>query len=78
VAGRIDDIDLLTTPMDRGVLGHDGDAFFALQVVRIHDAVGQMLVGAKCAGLPQHHIHKRGFSMIDVRDNGDIANIIPG
>jgi len=28
-------------------------------------------------GLPQHGIDERGFPVVDVRDNGDVANVGP-
>ena len=46
VAGRVDDVDLHVAVPDRGVLGEDRDALLALEVVRVHDPVGDLLVGA--------------------------------
>ena len=40
VAGGVDDVDLGVVVVDRGVLGQDGDAALALEVVRVHDALG--------------------------------------
>ncbi len=34
-----------------------------------------MLVGAEGAALAQHLVDERGFAMVDVGDNGDIANV---
>ena len=38
VAGRVDDVDVVAVPIKRGVLGADGDAFFAFEIHRIHHA----------------------------------------
>ena len=74
VAGRIDDVDFHVVVEDGGVLGEDGDAALALQFVRIHDALDEVLVGAKCAALLQHGVDQRGLAVVDVGDDGDIAN----
>ena len=58
-----------------GVLGQNGDAALALQVVGVHDALDHMLVGAESAALPQHGVHQRGLAVVDVGDDGDIANV---
>ena len=76
VAGRVDDVDAVTVPFERGVLGADGDAFFALEIHRVHHALLDLLVGAKGAGLPQQLIDQRRLAVIDVRDNGDVTNLI--
>ena len=73
VTGRVDDVDGEVVPLDRGVLGEDGDALFAFQVAGVHDPVGQLLVRGEGPGLAQHFVHERGFSVVDVGDNGDIS-----
>src|ERR1035437_2150148 len=69
VARSIDDVDARSTPQDRGVLGHDRDAAFALERVGIHHAIDHMLVGAENARLPQHRIDQSGFTVIDMSDD---------
>ncbi len=76
VAGRIDDVDAVVAPGDGGVLGENGDAALALQIVRIHDALLQVLARIERAGLAQQLIDEGGFAMIDVRDDGDIAKFL--
>ena len=65
---------LVSSIMDGGVLGQDGDAAFAFQVVGIHDALGNGFVGAEGAGLAQHGVHQRGLAVVDVGDDGDISD----
>ena len=60
--------------MDRRVLGQDGDAALALELVRVHDALGDGLVGAEGAGLAQHGVDQRGLAVVDVGDDGDVAD----
>jgi hypothetical protein len=75
VARRVQDVDLDAAVADRGVLRHDRDAALALQVHRVHDAVGDLLVLAERAGLPEHRVHQGGLAVVDVRDDGDVADV---
>ncbi len=74
VARRIDDVDLDAAIADAGDLGEDGDAALALQIVRIHDAFDNGFVVAKDAALPQHGVDECGLAVVNVRDDGDVAN----
>ena len=76
VAGRIDDVDLDAVVADAGGLGEDGDAALALQVVGVHDALDDVFVGAEDAALVEHGVHERGLAVVDVRDDGDVANAL--
>ena len=81
MARRIDDVDLDAAHGDGDVLGEDGDAAFAFQVVGVEDepvlAADEpvQLFLAEKAGLAQHVVDQRGFSVVDVGDDGDIADI---
>ena len=76
VAGSVDDVDVVILVLERGVLGLDRDAFFALEVHRVHDALDHGLVGAERAGLAQELVDQRGFAMVNVGDDGDVANLL--
>jgi hypothetical protein len=73
VAGRVDDVDVRPLPLDRGALGEDGDAALLLEVVRVHRPLLDALVVAERAGLAEELVDERRFAMIDVRDDGHIA-----
>ena len=75
VARRIDDIDPGVVPNQRGRLGENGDAALALEVVRIERAFEHALVLAERAGLLQEPVDQRGFAVVDMGDNGDVAEI---
>ena len=75
VAGGVDDVDARALPDNAGAFRQDGDAAFTLLVVRVHGALGHLLVGAEGAGLVQQAVNQRGFAVIDMRDNRDIADI---
>ena len=75
VARRIDDVDTRVFPVERRHLGEDGDAALALQVVRIHGAFGDALVVAERARLFQKHVDEGGFAVIDVGNDGYVAQV---
>jgi hypothetical protein len=72
VPGGIDDIDVRALVAHRAVLGEDGDAALALQVVRIHDPFLHVLVRREGARLLQQLVDQRGLAVVDVRDDGDV------
>ena len=65
----------VSLPEDRGHLGQDGDAALALEIVGIHRALGDALILAEGAGLLQQAVDQRGLAMVDMGDDGDIAQI---
>jgi hypothetical protein len=76
MARRIDDVDRHILVLDAGVLGENGDAALPLQVVGVHDALHHGLILPKDLGLAQHPIDQGGFAVIDVGDDGNVANIV--
>ena len=75
VAGGVDDVDPHAVALDRRVLGEDRDALLALEVHRVHDPLGDLLVGPEGAGLAQQGVDERGLAVVDVRDDGDVAEV---
>ena len=73
VARRIDDVDVVAVPDQRGALGQDGDAAFALLVVAVHRPVGDLLILAEGAALAQQLVDQGGFAVVDVGDDGEVA-----
>ena len=65
---------LVSLIVDRRVLGQDGDAALLFEVVRVHDALGDGLVGAEGAGLAEHGVDEGGLAVVDVGDDGDVAD----
>ena len=59
----------------RRAFGQDGDAALALQVVGVHGALVHVLVLAHRAGLLEQLVHQRGLAMVDMGDDGDVADI---
>jgi len=75
VAGGVDDVDLDAAPAKARILGQDGDAALAFEVARVHDPLGDLLVVAESAALPQHEVHERGLAVVDVGDDGDVTDV---
>jgi hypothetical protein len=75
VARGVDDVDLVTVPGDREVLGQDGDAALALERVGVHHPLHDALVLAEGAGLTEHVVDQRGLAVVDVCDDRDVPDI---
>ena len=75
MAGRVDDIDAGVFPDHRGRLGQNGDTAFALEIVGIHGALDHALVLAERARLLQQPVDQGGLAVVDVGDDGDVAEI---
>jgi hypothetical protein len=85
VTGGVDDVDghraVLgggTGVADGGVLREDRDALLALEVAGVHRALVDVLVRAERAALPEHRVDQRGLAVVDVRDDGHVAQVGSG
>src|SRR3954465_9073900 len=73
--GRVDDVELgLPVPNGR-VLGEDRDPLLPLEIRGVHNPLGDVLPGPKRAGLPEHGVDERRLAMVDVSDDGDVAEV---
>src|SRR5262249_48665645 len=66
VSRGVDDVDLGALIVAAGDLAQDGDAPFALELVRVHYPVADLLVLTKQAGLTEQRVDQRGLSVVDV------------
>jgi hypothetical protein len=73
VARGIDDVDARAFPYDRGRLGKNRNPALFFQIVRIHRPLFNALIVSEGAGLTEKLVNKGCLAMIDVRDDGDIA-----
>ena len=74
VAGRIHDVDAAPRMVHRRRLGQNGDAALALQLVAVEGALDDL--GARVGrGLLQQAIHEGGLAVIDMGDDGDVADV---
>ena len=76
VARRVDDVDFGVAVPHGGIFGHDRDAALTLEIVRVHDAVDDLLVFAVDARLLEHLVDERGLAVVDVGDDGDVSEFI--
>ena len=76
VSRCVDDVDLGVLVRHSGVLGEDGDAALALEIVAVHDARLDLLVLAEDLGLREHRVDEGGLAVVDVRDDGDVADVV--
>ena len=73
VSGGVHDVDAVIVPLNSGVLGEDGDATLLLQIVGIHHPLDVASAISQGAGLLQQLVHQGGFAVVNVGDNGNIA-----
>ena len=76
VAGRVDDVDLGRAVVDGDVLGQDGDAALALQVVGVEDPLSLELGGAELPRLAKHRVDQGGLAVVNVGNDGHVSDII--
>jgi hypothetical protein len=72
----IDDIHHDTVIGDAAVLRENRDTLLALELARVHDPVGHVLVLSKHASLAEHGVDKRGLAMINVCNDRDISEFL--
>ena len=73
VPGGVYDVDVVPVPVDRAVLGADRDAALALEVVVVHEALGDLLVVAERPGGAEHRIDQGRLPVIDMGDDRHVA-----
>ncbi len=76
MSGGVDDVDAVVAPAHTGVLGQDGNAAFFFQRVGVHGALFELGARVEGVGLLQQLIDQSGLAMVDVGDNGDVAEIL--
>ena len=76
VARGVDDVELHAFPAHGRVLGQDGDALLALEVARVHDPVGELLVGPECAGLAEERVDQGRLAVVDVGHDGHVSDVV--
>src|SRR5690606_12908050 len=73
VSGGVDDVDVVVAPLQRRVLGENGNAALFFLVVGVHDALVFRFFAVEGAGQTQQFVDEGGFAMVDVGDDGDVA-----
>ena len=75
MARGVDDIDFDIFVTNRGVFGQYGDAAFPFDGVVVHHSILHRLILAKSAALLEHFVHQSGLAMVNMGDDGDVAQI---
>ncbi len=78
VSGRVDDVDLDVAETNRRVLGQDRDALLTLEIHRVEDSFGDVLVRPERSGLPEHRVHEGRLAVVDVGDDRDVTEVVSG
>lgn len=70
------DVDFCILVIYGNIFGEDSNASFAFEVIIVEDEfAGRLIVAEEMAG-EEHLVHQSGFAMVDVSDNGDIADVL--
>ena len=76
VARGVNDVDLNALVGAGAVLCQNGDAALTLDIAAVHHALGHDLIVAESAALTQQGIHQGGLAVVNVSDNGNVAQIV--
>ena len=52
--------------------------FSRSEIVGVHHPLGQRFVGAEDARLTEHVVDEGGLAVVDVGDDGDVADVLSG
>ncbi len=76
VSRGVDDVDFSVLVIDGNVLGEDCYAAFSLQVVIVEDKLPGVLVFPEEVAGQEHFVDQGCFSVVDMRYNGDVADVL--
>ena len=77
VAWRIDNVDFITVVINRGLFCGNGNTAFMFLIARVHNErlTHFRLVVTESVALLQKRIHQGSFTVVDVRNNRDVAKL---
>src|SRR4029077_220919 len=73
VTGRIDEVELVALPRDANGLGLDRDPALPLELHRVEDLLAHV-ARRDSVGQLQNPVGERRLSVVDVRDDREVAN----
>ena len=76
MARGINNIDAVSVPFNGRIFGQNRNAPLALLIVGVHHTLGPRGATIERTRLLQQTIHKGGFAMVYVGNNGDIAKFL--
>ena len=74
--GSVDDIYAIFAPLDGCRFGQDGDTTFTLLIIRVHGTLFELGALIQGIGLFQKFIDQGGLPMVNVSNNGDVAEVL--
>ena len=74
VARGVNNVDTNSFVIDGGVFGKNCDTTLTLKIVGVHHTGRNRLSLAEDARLVEHGIHQRGFAMVNVGNDRNVAN----
>ena len=72
----IHDIDVVTVPVNRRILGKNRDAALTLLIIGIHDTFDTLAARLEGPRLMQQLVDQSRLAMVNVRDNRNISNLL--
>jgi hypothetical protein len=75
MAGGVHNIDVGALPGHGTVLGQNRDAPLFFNSVVVHHGIDNLFVLCKGAGLTQQLVNHGGLAMVNVGDDGDVADL---
>ncbi len=76
VPRSVDDVDPVPLPLDRAVLGADRDAPLALEIARVHDALGHLGPVPEDVRRLEDRVDERGLPVVDMGDDRQVPDTI--
>ncbi|CQN02362.1 hypothetical Protein ERS011763_04625 [Salmonella enterica subsp. enterica serovar Typhimurium str. DT104] len=75
VPGSINDVDTVIIPFNSGVFSEDSNTTLFLQIVGVHHSLLSFGTRVERTGLLEQLINQGSFTMVNVRDDGDVTQI---
>ena len=75
MARGVNDVDFGSFIGYGSVFGEDGDATLSLNIVGVHDALGNLLTFPEHAALLKKLVHKSGFAVVNMGNNCYISDV---
>ncbi|ELO88366.1 hypothetical Protein SEEE5621_18176, partial [Salmonella enterica subsp. enterica serovar Enteritidis str. 6.0562-1] len=73
--GSINDVDTVIIPFNSGVFSEDSNTTLFLQIVGVHHSLLSFGTRVERTGLLEQLINQGSFTMVNVRDDGDVTQI---
>ena len=76
MAGGVHDVDSVTVPLERGVLGENRYPALPFQIIGIENSFLHGAARRKRTRLLQQPVDQRGFAVVDVRNDRNVSYFV--